>query len=237
VAKQLTWTPSELALAEIDIVDKLTVREPKAATVKEYAQALRAGAVFPDVQVARIGPKHYLVDGRHRYEAHRAVGRPLIATQVARMTWNQASAFAAQANVGHGLSLGGQKAKRRAMEMFLRDPANHHLSSREVSKALGGLVGYVTVDTYRKTMPTGGLRGARDDVETGEAERAAEAAVQARVAEDAQKHLAGVEKLFGRMTDPAGRFEFLQTVRSTLGSMEAAGNAEAPEVFGDLPDI
>ena len=51
-------------------------------TVLEYAEALRDGAVFPPVVVVRDGANLWLVDGFHRFHAHRSCGRETIAAEV-----------------------------------------------------------------------------------------------------------------------------------------------------------
>ncbi|MEN2786217.1 hypothetical protein ACFOKI_07425 [Sphingomonas qilianensis] len=209
-------------------VPELTVREHKHSAVLDAAQALRAGAEFPPVRVARIGPALYVLDGRLRMAAAERNGRTTIAAFVARMTWAQASAYAATANVGHGRPLGDRKSKGRALEMFLKDPASAKLSHREVSRALGGIVSHVTVMTYRDRMGLAGLKGAKK-LEPGEAERRAREAAQDRVGETARKNLKGLEGLYGRMSDPVSRAFFLDSMRAALGDMETAGNVEAVE--------
>lgn len=227
IMKELKWTSHDLALSEVEVAKRLVIREPRAATVKEYAQAMRGGTVFPAIEVARIGARLVLVDGMHRLAASTQIERPTIAARVAKMTWAQAGSYAAVANVGHGRPLSSQEAKGRALTLFLQDPANDRLSLREVSRALGNLVGPGTVKNYRDRI-RGPLRGS----ELVDREGSAVAAMQAReerVAEQAAGHLRSLETVFEKMTDTDARYGLLKDLRATLGRMEATGNAEPSE--------
>jgi hypothetical protein len=226
MSREPKWGPVEqVALAEILSADALVLRKPKRSTVLEYAQAYRNGVVFPAVSLARIGTGLYLVDGGHRVEAALTAERVLIDAKAARMSWAQASSYAATANIGHGSPLGSRATKGRALEMFLCDPANVSLSHREVTKALGGLVGHVTVMNYRKRLGAAGLKGSKDR-EPGEVEAAAAAAAQASVVESARRHLVGLEGLYERMEDPVDRQAFLDDFGAALDRMVAAGNVD-----------
>lgn len=226
-SKELKWTRHDLVLAEVKVAKRLVIREPRAATVKEYAQAMRGGAVFPAIEVARIGANLVLVDGAHRLAAATQIESPTIAAMVAKMTWAQAGSYAAIANVGHGRPLSSQEAKGRALTLFLQDPANDGLSLREVSKALGGLVGPGTVKNYRDHMK-GHLRGS-DLVDSEGNAAAAMQAREERVAEQAAKHLRSLETVFEKMTDTDARYGLLKDLRAALSRMETAGNAEPSE--------
>lgn len=57
-----------------------------AGTVKRYASAMRAGAAFPAVRIARIDGALYLVDGWHRLEAVRVNGESSVDAVVSDMT-------------------------------------------------------------------------------------------------------------------------------------------------------
>jgi uncharacterized ParB-like nuclease family protein len=72
-------------------------------TVLEYAEALRDGAVFPPVVVVRDGANLWLVDGFHRFHAHRSCGRETIAADVREGTLRDAVLHSLSANAEHGL--------------------------------------------------------------------------------------------------------------------------------------
>ena len=46
--------------------------------VSEYAEAMDNGSIFPPVQLYSDGVNYYLVDGFHRYHAHRRLKKKTI---------------------------------------------------------------------------------------------------------------------------------------------------------------
>lgn len=225
--RELKWTSQDLALSEVEVAERLVIREPRVATVKEYAQAMRGGTTFPAIKVAKIGANLVLVDGMHRLAAAAQAERPTIAALVAKMTWAQAGSYAATANIGHGLPLSTKGAKGKALELFLKDPANDHLTLREVSRALGNIVTHGTVKNYRDRIK-GQLRGSDLRDRAGDVAAAMQAREE-RVAEQVAGHLRSLEAVFEKMTDSDARHGFLKDLRAALERMETAGNAEPSE--------
>ncbi len=104
------------------------------ATVQEYAAALAEGATFPPVIVfCDVDGRHWLADGFHRYEAHKAAGRETIAAEVHEGGQRDAVLHAAGANASHGLRR-TQEDKRKAILSLLHDPEWRLWSDREIAK-------------------------------------------------------------------------------------------------------
>lgn len=72
-------------------------------TVSEYADALRAGAAFPPVVVFHDGATYWLVDGFHRFHAHRRCGKTSLDADVNQGTLRDAVLHSLAANTDHGL--------------------------------------------------------------------------------------------------------------------------------------
>jgi len=108
-------------------------------TVAEYAEALREGAAFPSVTVVRDGASLWLVDGFHRYHAHRRCGREAIAAEVRDGTLRDAVLHSLSANVEHGLRRTNAD-KRKAVltmltnELVATDDSGSPWSNREVAR-------------------------------------------------------------------------------------------------------
>lgn len=88
--------------------------------VREYATALREGAVFPPVTVFYDGNDYWLADGFHRHAAHLEIDRFVIDADVRQGTRRDAVLFSVGANAAHGLRRSNAD-KRRAVETLLRD--------------------------------------------------------------------------------------------------------------------
>jgi len=72
-------------------------------TVDEYAEAIRAGVDLPPVVVFRDGATQWLVDGFHRYWAHKRAGKGAIKADVHEGTHRDAILFSLSINDTHGL--------------------------------------------------------------------------------------------------------------------------------------
>lgn len=123
--------------------------EPR--VVRQYSEAMQAGAEFPAVTLAHIDGSLYLVDGWHRVSAALANNQYLIWADVSEMTFDEARWYAAKANTEHGLPL---KAKelREVFRAFIE--TNRHMQGqrlmpyREIAKRIGK--GFSTIRNWMK---------------------------------------------------------------------------------------
>lgn len=109
----------------------LQAREKVAeATIKRYATAMRAGAVFPPVEIAAVEGAMFLVDGWHRFGAAEAAGLSGLRAHVTPVK-NHAEAMklAAVANLVHGKQL-SLKERRKALIMVI--DAGGHFEGRKL---------------------------------------------------------------------------------------------------------
>ena len=104
--------------------------------VNDYSEILREGAKFPAVKVYRVGSSHFLVDGWHRYFAHKKAGLADIEVEIVNGTYREALYFAiTQANKGHGLRLTIND-KRKKLMMLLDDVEWSETSDRKIAQML-----------------------------------------------------------------------------------------------------
>lgn len=109
----------ELSLTSLKINGGTQPREAiSEETVFEYAEALREGAVFPPVVAVRDGASLWLVDGFHRYHAHRRCGRETIAAEVRDGTLRDAVLHSLSANVEHGLRRSNADKRKAVLTML-----------------------------------------------------------------------------------------------------------------------
>jgi hypothetical protein len=74
--------------------------------VERYADAMRAGATFPEIKYAEVKGKHVVIDGVHRYHARKKIKhQTILAEDLGVMTEGDAFAAAVKYNVGHGKAL------------------------------------------------------------------------------------------------------------------------------------
>ena len=73
----------KLKLEEIILDERIYPREVVSKqTIQQYMSALRQGATFPPVIVGLYRDKYYLVDGWHRFRAHRRIRRKEINVEI-----------------------------------------------------------------------------------------------------------------------------------------------------------
>jgi hypothetical protein len=102
--------------------------------VDEYSEVLREGGKLPAIKVYRVGSRHYLVDGWHRYFAHKKAGLADILVDIVDGTIRDATMYAAGANDDHGLRRTNDD-KRKSVMMLLDDLEWAEWSDREIAKA------------------------------------------------------------------------------------------------------
>jgi uncharacterized ParB-like nuclease family protein len=115
------------------------------AVVAEYAEDMKAGAEFPPVRVVSDGAAYWLVDGFHRYYAHRKLGRTQIRAEVTTGLLTEAQWLSLAANQGHGLrrtNIDKVKAVTKALRM------RPDLSDGAIAEHVG--VSTPMVSKYRK---------------------------------------------------------------------------------------
>lgn len=115
--------------------------------VQEYAEAIEAGVEFPAVTVVHDGATHWLVDGFHRFFAHRRLNRPQIKAEVIAGELADARWLSVAANKAHGLRrTNGDKAKAVVRAMKLKPD----LSNPALAEHVG--VSVEMVRRYREVL-------------------------------------------------------------------------------------
>lgn len=115
--------------------------------VQEYAEAMQAGAEFPAVTVVHDGATYWLVDGFHRFFAHRRLNRTQIKAEVVAGELKDARWLSVSANKAHGLRRTNEdKAKAVTLALKLR----WELSNPAIAEHVG--VGETMVRRYREIL-------------------------------------------------------------------------------------
>ncbi|MCL2648090.1 MAG: ParB N-terminal domain-containing protein [Phycisphaerales bacterium] len=102
-------------------------------TVKQYAADMERGAEFPPVQVMFDGAAYWLVDGFHRYHAHKKLSKAQIAVEVATGVQTEAQWQSLTANKTHGLRrTNDDKVKAVLKAIKLKPDLTDHVIARHV---------------------------------------------------------------------------------------------------------
>lgn len=142
------------------------------ALIDEYAEAMRAGAVFPPIDVFE-DPNDpdilWLGGGFHRTPAAAKAGFDEIEANIHKGGKREALLFSLGENITHGLRRSAAD-KRKAVQTLLQDPEWAQWSDREIARKVG--VDHKTVAAVRgelaptgefpSSKPTGELRKGRD---------------------------------------------------------------------------
>ncbi len=123
--------------------------EMKPDVVRDYADEMVAGAIFPPVVVYYDGTKYWLGDGFHRAEAARKLERETIDAEVLDGDARQAILHGIGSNASHGLRR-TQADKRQAVERLLRDEEWGKWSDRKIAKV--ARVDHKTVAKVRRDL-------------------------------------------------------------------------------------
>lgn len=113
------------------------------ASVEEYAEAIRAGVKFPEVLVYFDGVSYWLVDGFHRYHAHRIAGKAGIDAIAKDGTQREAVLASLAVNNNHGLRRTNAD-KRKAVDTLLADSEWSAWSDGVIAKACAVSQPYVS---------------------------------------------------------------------------------------------
>lgn len=114
--------------------------QPRAAiseqTVKDYAESMAAGKVFPPVDVFFDSIEYWLADGFHRYFAVKSLKQTHITAMVHGGTQRDATLFSVGVNEGHGLQRTNAD-KRKAVMTLVNDAEWGKWSGREIGRRCG----------------------------------------------------------------------------------------------------
>ena len=99
--------------------------QPSWQTAYIYSQNMLSGSKFPPITLALFNGKMYLVDGKHRYEAHKRLKKKVIAAEIFS-GWSKRKIFeeAITRNVAHGQVLSPYEKRKlilRLREMKYKD--------------------------------------------------------------------------------------------------------------------
>lgn len=124
-----------MRLTEIKVDVSLQARSKLSQEViDEYTETLREGGKLPAIKVFRVGSSYYLVDGWHRYYAHKKAGLADIEVEIIDGTLRDATLYAIGANDEHGLRRSNED-KRKAVMMLLDDVEWSEWNDSQVAKA------------------------------------------------------------------------------------------------------
>jgi hypothetical protein len=139
-----------MKLTEIKVDSSLQGRcKLNQEVVDEYSEVLREGGKLPAIKVFRVGSSYYLVDGWHRYFAHKKAGLADIEVDIIDGTMRDATLYAVGANDDHGLRRTNDD-KRKSVMMLLDDVEWSEWSDREIAKA--SKVSSMFVGKLRKSL-------------------------------------------------------------------------------------
>ena len=123
--------------------------EMKPDTVREYADDMAAGAVFPPVEVYYDGSIYWLAEGYHRVAAARLLERETIDAEVLDGGERDAILRGIGSNASHGLRR-SQADKRQAVERLIRDEEWGKWSNRKIAEV--ARVDHKTVAKVRRDL-------------------------------------------------------------------------------------
>lgn len=101
--------------------------------VSEYAEHIQCGNKFPAITVFFDGVQYYLVDGFHRYHAHRISEIKEIEADIHEGTRREAILFSAGVNGAHGLRPSNAD-KRKSAILLLSDEEWSQWSDHKIAK-------------------------------------------------------------------------------------------------------
>lgn len=94
--------------------------ETNEEVIEDYSDAIKRGDEFPPLLVYFDGTHYWLVDGYHRYHAHKKAGKAGVACEVVNGTITEAILKAASVNTKHGMRRTNAD-KRKAVMTLLDD--------------------------------------------------------------------------------------------------------------------
>lgn len=117
--------------------------------VKEYAELMNDGIVFPPITVFHDGSDYWLADGFHRYFANKMNGTSLIEVDDKIGTREDADEYSFSANKGRGLSLNDSDIRKIIAKMLVK-PKYKDWTNARIAAEVG--VSKMTVGRIKKAM-------------------------------------------------------------------------------------
>ncbi len=218
--------------------------------VHEYATAMRVGAAFPPLRLARINGALFLIDGWHRLEAHKrrlsmvkewSDRRKLeaIAVTIEDMSEADARFAAATANLRHGLPMKPRE-RKRVFKLYMeqgrwRARAGQVKPTRKIAEDLGGLAAHTTIWMWikREHPRVAALMENPEGSRRAGVEPPTPHAIPSLFPKDARGHLEAARKAVRGVSDPEERRAILEEVRQLAAELrgEWTGPEAEPEAF------
>ena len=126
-----------LNLGALVLDPKLQSRvETNEQTIEEYAEAIKLGDEFPALLSYFDGTHYWLVDGYHRYHAHKKAGKAGVSCEIVNGTFTDAVLRATSVNSKHGMRR-TYADKRKAVMTLLDDFEWSQWSNAEIARHCG----------------------------------------------------------------------------------------------------
>ncbi len=219
----------EVAIKDIVCSSDFQVRAGlNARTVTNYTMAYKSGAVFPPVTIAKLDGKLILVDGFHRVEALKALGRESVRAEVVQTNREGAFKLAAGGNRTHGLPLKRHEV-RRAFRFYMKGKQylkgrSGHKSYEEIALELGGTRHLTTIRNWmHKDFPGTAQRLYSRDGAEWEITGKRKLTQKERLTRTAYKALREFEKASSSVQDPHERGCLIQEVEGLLQTLKQEG--------------
>jgi hypothetical protein len=236
--EQTANEPIEVSLSDLICDERSQIRKrTDPATVKRYADAMRAGARLPPISIAVVDGAPFLIDGWHRVAAAKSIGLEEIPATVLDAPPEQHAWLAARENLKNGLPL--RRGEDRAVFRAYVHARQHKKrggrlkSSREIAADLNGIRSHVTILKWMgQDFPKirAQMRWEADHVGTQAADEpnAAHNHESYMIAETLG-HLEEARKLSRGIKDPLRRGEMIAEAEAIVAAMKAQGPWTPPE--------
>lgn len=146
IARQVLYLEIDALERDMELQARVSLN---ADVVKDYADQMAAGAVFPPVLVFARPGAHALVDGFHRVAAREALGFTTVLAEIRQGTREDALWHGLTANQTHGLRRTNDD-KHRCVVKALTHARGRTLSDRQIASHCG--VHHYTVSRIRQQL-------------------------------------------------------------------------------------
>jgi len=232
------------------IVVKETTIQPRIRTsertIRDFARAMKAGAEFPPVVLAKVrGGEVVLIDGHHRVAAAKEAGLSHIGAKTLPKGWPARTfgAAAAVLNMKHGQPLKRAEKKdawRRMMRTGWWWTTDGHASYRAMADALGNAVSHQTIARWTgeefprvaETLSLQAGRGRDNQHGDGDPRMGMLADPDKMALLDVKDALRAAVKSAEMITDAEMATEALETAQEALQAIRAHAEGRPGDEFG-----